>query len=545
MTATVVADAGEREGREVTAIMWTVADLLAGVATLEVVGAREAAVSAVVYASDEVAPGACFVAIRGRKADGHAYIRDALARGAALVVGEEPAPADFPPDRAYARVADSRRELGAIAAAFYGHPSARMEVVGITGTDGKTTTTNLVEAILAAGGRRTGLMSTVDFKIGDRRWQNNSRFTTLEAPEVQRTLAQMAGAGVECAVVETTSSGLALHRVHGVAYDVAVITNITQEHLEVHGTLEAYWRAKAMLVEAIGPARAKDLPFPAPRACVLNADDRSFAYLKGFARAPVLSYGIDAPADLRAQDVELGTDGTRFRCVLPDGTAFAVETPLVAKFNVSNCLAAIAVGHLHGLAPDVMARALRDFGGVSGRMERVEAGQPFAVIVDYAHTADSLAKVLDVLRPVTRGRLIAVFGSAGDRDRVKRPEMGRVAARKADFAVITDEDPREEDAMAILREIAAGAEAEGAREGARFTCVVDRRAGIAAALRMARPGDTVLLAGKGHEQSIIIGREKLLWDDRRVAREELERLGFGGAARGAAVAQSAAQSEQA
>lgn len=525
----------------------TVADLLADVPALEVVGPRVATVSAVVYASDEVTPGACFVAIRGRRADGHAFIPDALARGAVLVVGEEPAPANFAPDRAYARVADSRRELGALAAAFYGHPSARMEVVGITGTDGKTTTTNLVEAILAAGGRRTGLMSTVDFKIGERRWQNNSRFTTLEAPDVQRTLAQMADAGVECAVVETTSSGLALHRVYGVRYDVAVVTNITQEHLEVHGTLEAYRRAKAMLFEAVDSSPSKDLPFPVRRACVLNADDRSFEYLKGFARAPVVSYGIDAPADVRAEQVELGTSGTRFRCVLPDGTAFDVETPLVARFNVSNCLAAIAVGHLHGLAPDIMARALRDFGGVPGRMERVEAGQPFAVIVDYAHTADSLAKVLDVLRPVTSGRLIAVFGSAGDRDRVKRPEMGRVAARAADFAVITDEDPREEDAMSILREIAAGAEAAGAREGERFACVVDRRQGIAAALRMARPGDTVLLAGKGHEQSIIVGRAKLPWDDRRVAREELERLGFGGAERGATVAaaQTLSQSEQA
>jgi UDP-N-acetylmuramoyl-L-alanyl-D-glutamate--2,6-diaminopimelate ligase len=510
----------------VTKVTSAIPELLTALPVLERVGPVAGTVRAVVYASEEVVLGACFVAIRGRSADGHRFIPEALARGATLIVGEEPPPPGFPSDRVYARVADSRRALGTLAAAFYGHPSARMEVIGVTGTDGKTTTSNLIEALLAAAGRRTGLMSTVDVKIGATREPNNTRFTTLEAPEVQHTLARMAEAGTECAVVETTSSGLALHRVEGVRYDVAVLTNITSEHLEVHGTLENYRRAKAMLFEAVDPACPKDLPFAIPRACVLNADDGSFGYVKGFCAAPVLSYGIDAPADVRAEAVELGTDGTRFRALLPDGSAFAVATPLVARFNVSNCLAAIAVGFLHGIAPEVMQRALAEFGGVSGRMERIACGQPFTVIVDYAHTAESLEKVLQVLRPVTSGRLIAVFGSAGDRDRVKRPAMGAVAARLADFAVITDEDPREEDAMVILREIAAGAEAAGAREGVRYACVVDRRAGIAAALAMARPGDTLLLAGKGHEQSLIVGKRKLPWDERRVAQEELAKLGY-------------------
>lgn len=511
--------------------------LLAAALALEVSGPQEGAIAAVTYRSDEVGPGACFVAIRGRRADGHAYIAAALARGAALVVGEEARPADFPPDRTYARVADARRALGLLAAAFYGHPSRRMEIVGVTGTDGKTTTTSLIEAILAAGGRRTGLMSTVAFKIGDERVANNSRFTTLEAPEVQAALARMAAADVDAAVVETTSSGLALHRVLGVAFDVAVVTNITSEHLEVHGTKEAYWRAKAMLCEAVAPddpddpSTTKSLALAAPRACVLNADDASFAYLQPFCRAPILSYGLDAPADVRAEDLALGAERSRFRVRPPGGRAFDVETPLVARYNVSNCLAAIAVGHLHGIAPEVMARALAVFPGVPGRMERVDAGQPFAVVVDYAHTADSLEKVLRALRPLTAGRLIVVFGSAGERDRVKRPEMGAVAARLADFAVITDEDPREEDAASILREIAAGAERVGAREGARYDCVVGRRAGIAAAFARAREGDTVLLAGKGHEQSLIVGREKLPWDDRDVARDVLVSLGYGTMAR--------------
>jgi UDP-N-acetylmuramoyl-L-alanyl-D-glutamate--2,6-diaminopimelate ligase len=509
-----------------------VAEALATLPSPEITGAASGEITAITYNSAEVQPGACFVAIRGKWRDGHAYISDALRAGALLVVGTDPAPADFPPDRVYARVADSRRELATLAAAFAGRPSERMAVVGITGTDGKTTVTNLIDALLEAGGLRTGLMSTVDFKIAGERHQNNTRFTTLEAPDVQANLARMADAGTQCAVLETTSSGLALHRVWAIAYDVAVITNITSEHLELHGTKEAYWRAKAMLFEAIDPGAAKSGVAgltSIPKACVLNADDSSYTYLRGFCRAPVVSYGLSEGADVRAERVELRADGSRFDVRLPDGTRLAIETSLVAGYNVSNCLAAIATGYLFGVAPERMAEALATFPGVPGRMERIEMGQPFTVVVDYAHTADSLEKVLNVLRPLTPGRLIAVFGSAGDRDRVKRPAMGAVAARLADFAVITDEDPRTEDAMSILREIAAGAEAAGAREGEKYRCVVDRRAGIGAAFATAQAGDTVLLAGKGHEQSIIIGETKLPWDDRRVAREELRALGYDGA----------------
>ena len=503
-----------------------IADLLAALPVEEYRGTDNGAVTSVTYESGAVTPGACFVAIRGRNNDGHAYIADALARGATLIVGEEPPPADFPADRTYARVGDSRRELATVAATLAGQPSRKMEVIGVTGTDGKTTTSNIIDAIMTTAGRRTGLMSTVDFKIGAERWANNTRFTTLEAPEVQEMLARMVEQRVECAIVETTSSGLALHRVYQIAYDIAVVTNITSEHLEVHGTLEAYRRAKAMLPESVDPDRRKDLPFDIPKACVFNADDANFAYLKSFCRAPILSYGIDAPADIRAEDLRLGATGSRFRVRLPDGAAFEVDTPLVARYNVANALAALAVGYLHGLSAERMARALKEFPGVPGRMERIEMGQPFTVVVDYAHTADSLEKVLRVLRPLTRNQLLVVFGSAGDRDRVKRPAMGAVAAREADYAVITDEDPREEDAASILSEIAAGADAAGAREGEQYERIVGRRAAIQRALSLAQEGDTVLLAGKGHEQSIVIGREKLPWDDRQVARDVLAELGY-------------------
>lgn len=501
------------------------AQILSELPDAEVRGPATGSVTGVAYSSGEVTPGGLFVAIRGRRHDGHAFIADAVTRGARTVMGEDAAPHDLPAECTYVRVGDSRRALGVVAAAFYGHPTHRMEVIGVTGTDGKTTTTNLVECLLARAGRSTGLMSTVDFKIGDQRWHNDTRFTTLEAPEVQALLARMAGAGVDCAVVETTSSGLALHRVTGVEYDVAVVTNITTEHLEVHGTLEQYRRAKAMLCEAVDPDAHKALAVQPPRVCVLNADDSSFAYLKTFCRAPIISYGIEhSDATIWASDLDLGADRSRFRVHLPDGAAFDVTMPLVARFNVANCLAALAVGYAHGLAPEVMADALAHAPSVPGRMERVDVGQPFTVVVDYAHTADSLEKVLQVLRPLTQGRLLAVFGSAGDRDVVKRPLMGAVAARLADFFVITDEDPREEDSAKVLREIARGAEQAGARAGDHFEEVVGRREGIARALAVARPGDTVLLAGKGHEQSIIVGREKQPWDDRRVARELLAEL---------------------
>ena len=507
-----------------------IAEALAVLPSLSVTGHAAGTITAITYNSSEVQPGACFVAIKGKWRDGHEYISAALRAGALMIVGTNGAPVDFPADRVYVQVEDSRRELATLAAAFAGEPSRRMAVVGITGTDGKTSVTNLIDAILEAGGLRAGLMSTVDFKIAGKRTQNNTRFTTLEAPEVQALLARMAAVGTQAAILETTSSGLALYRVWATAYDVAVVTNITSEHLELHGTKEAYWRAKAMLCEAVDPTATKpdlELPRP-PKACVLNADDSSYHFLRGFCKAPIVSYGMGAGADVRAEDVELRADGSRFSVRLPDGVRFTVETPLVAAYNVSNCLAAIATGYLFGVAPERMAAALASFPGVPGRMERIEMGQPFSVVVDYAHTADSLEKVLGVLRPLTSGRLIAVFGSAGDRDRVKRPAMGAVAARLADFSVITDEDPRTEDAMSILREIAAGAEAEGAREGDTYRCVVGRREGIGAAFAAAQSGDTVLLAGKGHEQSIIIGEEKQPWDDRRVAREELSALGYRG-----------------
>jgi UDP-N-acetylmuramoyl-L-alanyl-D-glutamate--2,6-diaminopimelate ligase len=331
-------------------------------------------------------------------------------------------------------------------------------------------------------------------------------------------LRQCRDAGVTHAVIEATSHGLELQRVRGCNFDIGVVTNITHEHLDFHKTLAAYRRAKARLFEMLDPQRSKGINHP---VAILNRDDSSYEILKPYCRVPILDYGIDTAASVRAVDLQLSANSTSFRVLFPDAECY-VETPLVGRFNVSNCLAAIATVYSQGVSPADIARGLATVKGVAGRMEGIDEGQSFSVVVDYAHTPDSLAKVLGTLRPVTQGKLLVVFGSAGERDIQKRPIMGRIAAEMTDFFVITDEDPRDEDREQILREIASGAEAQGKQEGKDFLCIADRREAIEIALKRAKAGDTVLLAGKGHEQSIIIGREKLPWDDRRVARKVLQ-----------------------
>jgi UDP-N-acetylmuramoyl-L-alanyl-D-glutamate--2,6-diaminopimelate ligase len=474
-------------------------------------------ITALAYDSRNVAPGGLFIAVPGTHTDGRRYLADALQSGAIAALGpslEDAQEAPLP----YIEVHDVRLALANLSCAFYDYPSSKMCTIGVTGTDGKTTTCNLISSLLEIADRHTGLMTTANFKISGQEWENTTRQSTLEALEIQEMLHRMLDARVTHAVIESTSHGLELKRVYGCEFDVGVVTNITHEHLEFHKTIEAYRRAKARLFEMLDPQRDKGLG--AHPVAILNRDDISYNVLKPYCRVPILDYGIDTPAAVRAVDTQLYAHRTRFRVILPEAEG-VVETPLVGRFNVSNCLAAIAAVYSQGIDLATIIRGLADARGVPGRMERIDEGQPFAVIVDYAHTPDSLQKVLATLRPLTSGKLMAVFGSAGERDVQKRPMMGKVAAQMTDFFVITDEDPREEDRDKILQEIAAGASAVGKREGKDFLCIADRTAAIREAFQHASAGDTVLLAGKGHEQSIIIGREKLPWDDRKVAREQL------------------------
>jgi UDP-N-acetylmuramoyl-L-alanyl-D-glutamate--2,6-diaminopimelate ligase len=479
------------------------------VAPDRVIGLPAGEVTGLTIHSGEVTGGSVFFAIPGQHHDGWDYVPEAVGRGALAIVAERETPGLAVPQLI---VADARHAVADAADAWFGRPSEQLRVYGITGTDGKSTTAFLALAILLASGRRPGLVGTVDTRIGEAQAASTSRTTTPEAIELQGYLAEMVAAGNDCAVIEATSHGLAQSRVRNCRFRVGVVTTITSEHLEFHGTLEAYREAKAILVEE------------APVA-ILNADDENLEFLRSRAAGTVLTYGIDAEADLRASAVDLGPHGSRFHVTGPRWEG-PVSLRLPARFNVANALAALALAEAEELDPEMAAAALADVPGVPGRMERIDAGQPFGVIVDYAHTADSLAKVLRELRPLTAGRLIAVFGSAGDRDRTKRAPMGRAAAELADLVVVTDEDPRTELPWEINDEIAAGARSGGAVDRETLWIIDDRRAAIAHALALAEPGDMVLLAGKGHEPSIIYGDDRRWWDEREVARQELRAIGF-------------------
>ncbi len=483
-------------------------------------------IAALAYDSRNVVQHSLFIAIPGTHTDGRRYLEDAARHGAIVALGEpllpgtQSLPSLFPIP--YIEVPDVRIALANLSCAFYDYPAQHLCTIGVTGTDGKTTTSNLISTLLDTAGRRNGLMTTANFKMAGHEWENTTRQSTLESLEIQQFLRRFLDEGATHTVIEATSHGLALNRVHGCDFDIGVVTNITHEHLDFHKTLHAYRRAKARLFEMLDPSRDKGLG--TRPVAVLNHDDVSYEILKPYCRVPILDYGIDTPSAIQAVDIEMHAHSTRFRVVLPDGEG-RIETQLIGRFNISNCLAAITVAYSLGIGVADIERGLAGVTGITGRMEGIDEGQPFAVIVDYAHTPDSLEKVLNTLRPLTPGKLIAVFGSAGERDLQKRPAMGRIAAQKTDFFVITDEDPREEDREGILRDIANGARDAGKHQGKDFLCIADRGSAIAAAFAHAQAGDTVLLAGKGHEQSIIMGREKLPWDDRRVAREKLRQPG--------------------
>ncbi len=405
-------------------------------------------------------------------------------------------------------------------------------VIGITGTDGKTTTSFLAVAALEAAGVRTGMTGTVATRIGGVQVDHAEHATTPEAPELQRAIRAMALAGDAAAVIETTSHGLALGRVDAVAYDVAILTNLTHEHLELHGTWEAYRDAKLRLFERLAPHVAKPGSRPWPATGIVNADDPTAGAFIGVSQeagARVLTYGTDAAADIRATRIEEDQHRLRIAFDAPSGSAI-VDLRLVGRFNVHNALAVVALGEAIGLDPAAVREGLASVPVVPGRMERVELGQPFGVIVDFAHSPASLQTVLDLLAPLAAsagGGLIAVFGSAGERDTAKRPLMGRIAGERARIVVVTDEDPRGEDRDAILDQIARGAEATGKRRDHDLLVIADRRAAIEAAIERARPGDIVLLAGKGHERAIIGADGPRPWNEREEAEAALHRAGYG------------------
>lgn len=469
--------------------------------------------------SKEVRPGFVFVAIRGGSTDGHRYIPQALAQGAAAVVGTEPI-ADLTVP--YIQVADSRVALAYLSAAFYHYPSRSLTMIGVTGTDGKTTTSNLIYQILLKANVPVGIVSTVNAKIGSEVVDTGLHVTTPTAPDVQQYLVRMKNAGLTHVVLETTSHGLAQHRVTACDFDIGVLTNITHEHLNDHGSWEAYRDAKARLFTGMGNTPGKERNV-APLA-VLNRDDPSYEYLLERVKVRTASYSLNPGADVWAEDVIHNPHGLQFVAVGP-GFKQPVECKLMGMFNVSNCLAAICATVLGlGIDPEAASRGIASLQGVPGRMEQISMGQPFIAIVDFAHTPNALLHALQTARQMASGRVIAVFGSAGRRDRQKRRLMAEVSAELADMSILTAEDPRTESLDQILEEMAQGAISKGGVEGKSFIRVPDRGNAIRAAVRMAKAGDVVISCGKGHEQSMCFGEIEYPWDDRAAMRAALAEL---------------------
>jgi len=484
----------------------------------------QAQITGVVADSRQVRPGNLFVALKGGSFDGHRYIPQAVEKGAVAVVGTEPGLQVGVP---YVQVADSRAALASLAAAFYGHPAQRLTMIGVTGTDGKTTTVNLIYHILRAAGLPVGMISTVNAVIGEQVLDTGFHVTTPDAPDVQRYLSMMAEAGLTHAVLETTSHGWAQHRVDACEFDIGVVTNITHEHLDEHGSYENYRAAKGRLFASLADTAAK--PQGSPRLAVLNRDDASYAYLAEVSRVRQAAYGFAEDAQVRPLEIQRSPAGLRFTAAGP-GFRFPVACSLVGDFNISNILAAISAAVIGlGIDPQAAAAGIAALPGVPGRMENIDLGQDFTAMVDFAHTPNALRCALQTARSFGAGRVIAVFGSAGLRDRLKRRMMAETAAELADLSVLTAEDPRTESLEGILAEMAQGAESRGGVEGQTFWRVPDRGEAIRRAVQMARPGDVVLACGKGHEQSMCFGSTEYLWDDRTALRAALaERMGCPG-----------------
>jgi UDP-N-acetylmuramoyl-L-alanyl-D-glutamate--2,6-diaminopimelate ligase len=473
----------------------------------------------VAFDSSRVRPGSLFVCVRGMTADGHAFAAAALDAGAKALVVDHELELDAP----QVVVADTRRSMAPIAAGLFGDPSAELRMVGVTGTNGKTTTAFLIRSILEAAGLQCGLLGTVKQVVGG--VEEEVVRTTPEAIDLQRTFRRMLEAGDRACVLEVSSHALVLGRADAIHFDAAAFTNLTQDHLDFHDDMEDYFAAKRLLFAA-DPTGGRHLPAVA----AVNADDpygaRLLADLEEAGEPPAISFSPSGgEADVGAHHVSFDASGSRFEMRGPGPTARDVDLPLPGRFNVENALAALAVAHGLGLDVDAAAAALSGADPVPGRMEPIDEGQGFGVLVDYAHTPDSLENVLRAARGLTEGRLICVYGCGGDRDPLKRPLMGRAGAELSDVPVVTSDNPRSEDPAAIIDQMLEGIPAERLGD---VVVDVDRRAAIRSALGVAEPGDLVVIAGKGHEQGQEFGGgEKLPFDDREVAREELASLAAG------------------
>ena len=471
--------------------------VITALAPVDVLGRAPVEIADLAYDARDATAGSLFFCVPGSRADGHEFAAEAVANGAVALVVERPLELEVP----QLVVEDARRAMGVAADEFFGRPTQELELAGVTGTNGKTTTAFLLYSVLAAGGRRPGLLGTIESRVGGER--RPALRTTPEAIDLQRSFREMLDGGDRSCALEATSHGSELGRLDRVRFSALVFTNLTQDHLDFHGTIERYFDAKRRLFTAERPPAAINIGDPYGR--------RLAEELQGHDR--LVTFGFADDAELRPESLDLGPRGARFTA---DG--LELETRLRGRFNVENVLGAVAAARLLGIEDDAIVRGVRELRGVPGRFEAVDEGQPFAVLVDYAHTPDSLENVLRTARDLAQNRLICVFGCGGDRDRGKRPLMGRIASELADLAIVTSDNPRSEEPDAIIGEIVAGAAGDVEVEP-------DRREAIARAIDAAQEGDVVVIAGKGHEQGQQFADRTVPFDDRDVAREALRRLG--------------------
>jgi UDP-N-acetylmuramoyl-L-alanyl-D-glutamate--2,6-diaminopimelate ligase len=486
--------------------------LLRGIETEGGAANGDLEIAEVAYDSRKVNPGTLFVAIRGEKTDGNNFVSDAMARGAVAIVSEMTKPETLPAEIPWIKVQDARKALAGVAANYFGRPADVLKLVGVTGTNGKTTTSYLVDSILRAAGCEVGLFGTIAYRLV--RETRPASHTTPESLDLQSFLADVVRAGGTHAVLEASSHALALDRLWGCPFAVAIFTNLTRDHLDYHKTFDEYFAAKRRLFEGTGAA--------APGAAVINRDDAYGKQLAGLA-ARTLTYGLEPGAEITTRKPAISFSGIEFTAETPLGK-IEIRSPLVGRINVYNILAAIGAGVALDLAREVIAAGVAQLSAVPGRFERIDAGQPFLVVVDYAHTDDALRNLLSTAKELNAdGRIITLFGCGGDRDRAKRPLMGEAAGRSSDIVVLTSDNPRSEDPLLIINDAIVGVQ----RTKAKSLVEPDRERAIEIALNEARAGDIVLLAGKGHETSQVLRDRTIAFDDREMARRKLRQRGYG------------------
>jgi UDP-N-acetylmuramoyl-L-alanyl-D-glutamate--2,6-diaminopimelate ligase len=505
----------QRELNEIHAVApGTLETVLAGTGAEFAEGAAKLHVASVASDSRKVAAGSLFFALHGAVDDGNKYVREAMDRGAIAVASNNAQPADFPGNVAWVRVSEPRKALAIASANFFGKPAQSLQLIAVTGTNGKTTTTSLIDSILRASGAKTGLFGTIAYHtpLGEYPAPN----TTPESLDLQKFFAEIRDAGGKYAVMEASSHALVMDRLWGCHFAASVFTNLTREHMDFHKNFEDYFAAKRRLFEGTGAG--------VPECALLNADDPYSKRLGGLAKQ-TLTYGIENSADISAKKFSLAFSGLTFTAHTPAGK-LQIQSPFVGRINVYNILAAIGAAQAVGISNENIETGIQRLQNVPGRFQRVDMGQPFLVIVDFAHTDDALENLIKTARELNpKGRVITLFGCGGGKDRTKRPVMGEASGRLSDLTILTNDNPRQEDPLKIISDVVVGLQ----KSTGKYLIEPDREKAIGLAFDEARAGDLVLLAGKGHEDYQILADRTLPWDDRRVAQEQLRRCGFEGA----------------